>query len=78
MKLRELLDIFWDGEEGSYAPGRMQVCEPGMEWDDFTEFPTGSKLLEPFLDLEVSDVVPVVEDVVRIAFHDEDFAGIRS
>lgn len=77
MKLIDLLETIW-GTEWSYdSSERIQICEPGMGWDDFSEFYAGSELLKPFTDLEVDCVGAVEEGVIRISLHKKNFRGVE-
>lgn len=77
MKLIDLLEAI-RGKEWSWdTTERIQICEPGIGWDDFSEFHAGSQLLKPFTDLEVAFIGSVAEDVIRVSLYDENFRGVK-
>ena len=77
MKLIDLLEAI-RGKEWSWdTTERIQICEPGIGWDDFSEFHAGSQLLKPFADLEVAFIGSVAEDVIRVSLYDENFRGVK-
>lgn len=45
---------------------KIQICHPGRSWEDYDTFNTGSKLLKPFYDLEVSCLSAIETDVIRV------------
>ena len=45
---------------------KIQICHPGRNWEDYDTFNTGSKLLKPFYDLEVSCLSAIETDVIRV------------
>ena len=77
MKLIDLLETIW-GTEWSYdSSERIQICEPNMYWDNFSEFHVGSQLLKPFADFEVDYIGAIAENVIRVALYNEDFCGVK-
>jgi len=63
MKLIELLTAIGVSDDSCE---KIQICHPGRSWEDYDEFNAGSKLLEPFYDLEVSCLSAIETDVIRV------------
>lgn len=63
MKLIELLTAIGADVEGDE---KIQICQPGRNWDNYDTFNAGSKLLKPFYDLEVSCLSAIEKDVIRV------------
>lgn len=63
MKLIDLIAAVGGDPENDI---KIQVCHPGRSWEDYDTFNTGSKLLKPFYDLEVSCLSAIEMDVIRV------------
>ena len=63
MKLIELLTAIGADVEGDE---KIQICHPGRSWEDYDTFNSGSKLLKPFYNLEVSCFSAIEADVIRV------------
>ncbi len=63
MKLIELLTAIGVSDDSCE---KIQICQPGRGWGDYDIFNTGSKLLKPFYDLEVSCLSTIETDVIRV------------
>ena len=63
MKLIDLIAAISDDPESDI---KIQICHPGRSWEDYDTFNTGSKLLKPFYDLEISCLSAIETDVVRV------------
>lgn len=46
--------------------GKIQICHPQRDWEDYDEFNAGSKLLKPFYDLKVKSLSAINTDVIRV------------
>ena len=46
--------------------GKIQICHPWRDWEDYDEFNAGSKLLKPFYDLKVKSLSAINTDVIRV------------
>lgn len=46
--------------------GKIQICHPCRDWEDYDEFNAGSKLLKPFYDLKVKSLSAINTDVIRV------------
>lgn len=77
MKLIDLLQAIGEGYCSFDTAERIQICEPGMDWSDFSEFYVGSQLLKPFADFEVDSIGAVAKDVIRVSLYEEDFCGVK-
>lgn len=74
MKLIDLLEAIGEGYYSFDTAEIIQICEPNMDWDNFSEFHVGSQLLKPFADFEVDCIGAIAENVIRVALYNEDFA----
>ena len=63
MKLIDLLEAIGCDHE---SEDKIQICNPGRNWDDYDTFNAGSELLKPFYDLEISCLSAIETDVVRV------------
>lgn len=63
MKLIELLTAIGVSDDSCE---KIQICQPDRGWGDYDIFNTGSKLLKPFYDLEVSCLSAIETDVIRV------------
>ena len=63
MKLIELVAAMGVNAE---SDEKIQVCQPGRNWEDYDTFNAGSKLLKPFYDLEVNCLSAIDTDVIRV------------
>ena len=63
MKLIDLLEAIGVDPE---SEDKIQICHPGRSWDDYDTFNSGSELLKPFYDLEISCLSAIETDVVRV------------
>ena len=77
MKLIDLLQAIGDGYCSFDTAEIIQICEPNMDWDNFSEFHVGSQLLKPFADFEVDCIGAIAENVIRISLYNEDFCGVK-
>lgn len=77
MKLIDLLEAIGEGYCSFDTAEIIQICEPNMDWDNFSEFHVGSQLLKPFVDFEVDCIGAIAENVIRVALYNEDFCGVK-
>lgn len=63
MKLIDLIAAIGSDPESDI---KIQICHPGRRWGDYDTFNTGSKLLKPFYNLEVSCLSAIETDVIRV------------
>lgn len=63
MKLIDLIAAIGGDPE---SEDKIQICHPGRNWEDYDTFNSGSKLLKPFYDLEVSCISAIETDVIRV------------
>ena len=77
MKLIDLLEAIGEGYCFFDTAEIIQICEPNMDWDNFSEFHVGSQLLKPFVDFEVDCIGAIAENVIRVALYNEDFCGVK-
>lgn len=63
MKLIELLTAIGVSDDGCE---KIQICQPGSDWENYDTFNAGSKLLKPFYDLEVNCLSAIETDVIRV------------
>ena len=63
MKLIDLVAAIGGDPE---SEDKIQICHPGRSWEDYDTFNTGSKLLKPFYNLEVSCLSAIETDVFRV------------
>ncbi len=77
MKLIDLLEAIGEGYYSFDTAEIIQICEPNMDWDNFSEFHVGSQLLKPFADFEVDCIGAIAENVIRVALYNEDFCGVK-
>ena len=63
MKLIDLIAAIGSDPESDI---KIQICHPGRRWGDYYTFNTGSKLLKPFYNLEVSCLSAIETDVIRV------------
>lgn len=63
MKLIDLLAAIVRDPESDI---KIQICNPGREWNDYDTFNSGSELLKPFYGLEISCLSAIETDVVRV------------
>lgn len=77
MKLIDLLEAIGEGYCSFDTAEIIQIYEPNMDWDNFSEFHVGSQLLKPFVDFEVDCIGAIAENVIRVALYNEDFCGVK-
>ena len=77
MKLIDLLEAIGEGYYSFDTAEIIQICEPNMDWDNFSEFHVGSQLLKPFADFKVDCIGAIAENVIRVALYNEDFCGVK-
>ena len=63
MKLIELLTAIGVSDDSCE---KIQICQPGRNWEDYDEFNAGSKLLKPFYDLKVKSLSAINTDLIRV------------
>ena len=63
MKLIELLTAIGISDDSCE---KIQICQPGRDWENYDTFNAGSKLLKPFYDLEISCLSAIKTDVIRV------------
>lgn len=63
MKLIELLTTIGASDDSCE---KIQICQPNRNWEDYDTFKAGSKLLEPFYNLEISCLSAIGTDVIRV------------
>lgn len=45
---------------------KIQICQPGRDWENYDTFNAGSGLLKPFYDLRVKCLSAIETDVIRV------------
>jgi hypothetical protein len=45
---------------------KIQICQPGRNWEDYDTFNAGSGLLKPFYNLRVKCLSAIETDVIRV------------
>lgn len=63
MKLIELLTAISVSDDSCE---KIQVCQPGRDWEDYDTFNVGSGLLKPFYNLKVKCLSAIETDVIRV------------
>ena len=63
MKLIELLGAIGANPKGD---GKIQICQPGRNWEDYDEVNIGSELLIPFWDFSVQRLSAIETDMIRV------------
>lgn len=64
VKLKQLLDLIDYNRESETE--KLQICRPDSNWDDCDEVSTGSALLLPFYEAEITDIEAIDKDVIRV------------
>ena len=75
MKLIDLIAAIGGDPE---SEDKIQICHPGRSWDNWDNYDTfnsGSKLLKPFYDLEISCLSAIETDVIRVELDFEEKEG---
>lgn len=63
MKLIELLTTIGVSDDSCE---KIQICQPGGDWEDYDAFNAGSGLLKPFYNLRVKCLSAIETDVFRV------------
>lgn len=63
MKLIELLTAIGVSDDSCK---KIQICQPGRDWENYDTFNAGSGLLKPFYDLKVKSLSAINTDVIRV------------
>lgn len=63
MKLIDLIAAIGGDPE---SDDKIQICQPGRDWEDYDTFNAGSGLLKPFYGLRVKCLSAIETDVIRV------------
>lgn len=63
MKLIELLTSIGVSDDSCE---KIQICQPGRDWESYDTFNVGSGLLKPFYNLRVKCLSAIETDVIRV------------
>ena len=63
MKLIELLTAIGVSDDSCE---KIQICQPGRDWENYDTFNVGSGLLKPFYNLRVKCLSAIKTDVIRV------------